>query len=158
MRIDIRHIILILAMACLVGCNPVHRVQRTLERHPRAIKEFTEYRDTTITYYDTVIVAGIHVDTQVVTSTRDTVIITRKNLTTRVIRDHDQLSIDSELRPDTIVVTDTLNFAYQQRVMKLNNAYAWQRTLRKSISWALILGLVGLLLRFAVPGVVRAFR
>jgi hypothetical protein len=137
-----RHAILILLAAMVVGCSPAKRLQRLLDKHP-------ELADTTtVTLIDTVIVPGDTVLQTVVLHSTDTVTIASERQTIRVVRvptgsPCDTAAFRAEIlgavKPDTVVVTNTVEVPRLVPCPRGKTVAAWWRAV------AIVLALVLLL-------------
>lgn len=101
--INMKTLLTTLAALTLLGCSPIKRHQRLVDRHPYVhTSEITTVHDTI-----QVIVPSVKVDT--VTSVNfDTVIIERDRLRVQLIRVRDSIFVDAECKSDTITVTRTI--------------------------------------------------
>ena len=96
---------ILLSILVLFCCSPKQRLKRLLKKHPELIRtQDTIITDTIITrsfYYDSTLKANYF---------RDTIIIVKNNLTTKVHYNYntDSLYITNDLKPDTIIKTITV--------------------------------------------------
>jgi hypothetical protein len=134
-----RRATLILLAAMVVGCSPAKRLQRLLDKHP-------ELADTTtVMLIDTVIVPGDTVLQTVVLHSTDTVTIASERQTIRVVRVPtgslcDTAAFRAEIlgavKPDTVVVTNTVEVPRLVPCPPRKMVSSWWRTV------ALVLGAV----------------
>jgi hypothetical protein len=141
-----RRATLILLAAMVVGCSPAKRLQRLIDKHP-------ELADTTtVTLIDTVIVPGDTVLQTVVLHSTDTVTIASERQTIRVVRvptgsPCDTAAFRAEIlgavKPDTVVVTNTVEVPRLVPCPPGKMVSSWWRTV------ALVLGAVLVLVVYA---------
>jgi hypothetical protein len=140
-----KYLSIILISISLFSCSASKRVSRILKNNPELIK-----RDT-ITHYDTIRLTTNRVEIDTVTSlqsmTKDTLILTRENVTVKTIYSHrtDSLYIYVEKEPetlDTALVTATIVNSVSVKPIE---------TWKKWIGWLVVLLLsiigIGLLLK-----------
>lgn len=140
------YIILLTAVALLVGCSPEKQLQRALKRKPDLLKA-----DTLITH-DTVTTTEVKADTTLVMSEfhySDTIVLEKEKLTVKVFNNyHDStIYIEGHCKPDTVVVEG------QQITNTITKEPDWLINLRHYLSywWLLVIIVISFLaIRFFI--------
>ena len=113
---------ILLSILVLFCCSPKQRLNRLLKKHPELIRtQDTIITDTIITrsfYYDSTLKANFF---------RDTIIIVKNNLTTKVHYNYntDSLYIHNDLLPDTIIKTIIIPGKTIEVNKKENGLFYW---------------------------------
>jgi len=113
---------ILLSILVLFCCSPKQRLNRLLKKHPELIRT----QDTIIT--DTIITRSFYYDSTLKTNFfRDTIIIIKNNLTTKVHYNYntDSLYITNDLKPDTIIKTITVPGKTIEVNKKENGLFMW---------------------------------
>lgn len=120
MKFIFKHIPAILfLLALLCACSPQKRINRILNRHPEL------KRDTVLTYYDTVKIPGFRTDTLVNWhSTRDTIIINKNNIITKVFVHKDSVFIGQTGSPR--IIKKHFKVTIPRIVYEINDTKRWQ--------------------------------
>lgn len=113
---------ILLSILVLFCCSPKQRLNRLLKKHPELIRtKDTIISDTIITrsfYYDSTLKANFF---------RDTIIIVKNNLTTKLHYNYntDSLYIYNDLKPDTIIKTIIIPGKTIEVTKKENGLFYW---------------------------------
>ena len=113
---------ILLSILLLFCCSPKQRLNRLLKKHPELIRtQDTIITDTIITrsfYYDSTLRANFF---------RDTIIIVKNNLTTKIHYNYntDSLYIHNDLKPDTIIKTIIIPVKTIEVNKKENGLFYW---------------------------------